>query len=1695
MSSPKGPAQQVDLAPFEEAAQRSEVRYAPSPNGPGDARKVFGRRGKIVAVVLLAGVLPCLASLVAEMWGGSAMVNEPVHEFVEVAGGCIAVGVALLLLLQARHERGADHLGWVAAALLAMGLLDAVHGLAPFGLAWSWLRHGATLTGGVLFALVWVRPPAWVRERMGMFVLGVGALALAGGVLLWARPQGLPQPWSGSEYLPLVKVVNGAGGVGFLAAAMFFLRRYAGMGRGEDLVLASHTLLFGTAGVMFGFSHLWGADWWVWHGFRLGAYGIVLIAAYEVVVDLYGELARGKARLEERVRERTAELEGVLAERKRAEEALRESEQRFRALFENMSEGFALGEALSGPDGTARDFRFLEINDAFTRQSGLTREILGRPMRQVLPNLEGYWAERYCQVALGGEPVHFDAPNVDTGKHYDVFCYSPSKGQFAIVFTDMTERKRAEAALRESEARMRAVFGALGEGIIFIDRECRVQEVNEAAERMGYSLKFLTSPHSDPRFQILRSDGSLLPVEEQPGPRALRTGQAVRNFEMGVPSECGELRWVLQSAQAVEDGKGQIIGAVSSFFDITERKRAELELKTSEEKFSRIFSSSPNAISVSRFEDGVILDVNEMYLRLFGVSREEVIGHKSSELGLFDFQDEAERRKWLDLIATGKMRSYEMRYKTRTGTPLRVLLSTDITTMGGEECIIATLEDVTERKQAEAKLRESEERFRVAQELSPDGFTILRPVRDGGGQVVDFTWLYANATAERFTGKRLEELEGRRLLELFPGHRDAEFWEAYRHVAESGERRVLEAYYSGETVAPTWFRIAVVPVGGDVAVLAQDITERKRSEVTLSERARLLDLSYDAIMVRDAHDRITYWNKAAEETYGYSRAEALGQVPHDLLKTEFPEPLESIRARLHQDNRWTGELTHTRLDGTRVTVASRWSLDRDPQGQPAGILETNTDITERKQAEESVRQSEEQLRALADSMLNLAWCANGDGYLTWYNRRWYEYTGTTPEQMEGWGWQNVHDPQALPAVMERWQASIATGEPFEMTFPLRGADGKFRRFLTRGHPLKDAQGHVVRWFGTNTDVEELKRSEEALRQSEDRLRLALQVADLGTWDLDLVTGSAIRSLRHDQIFGYQELQPEWTLEIALRHVLQEDRLKVQEAHARADETGGMSVEARVCWADGSIHWINSRGRFYYDSEGRPVRIIGIVADITERKRAEEALRQRAEEALRMSEQEFRSLAEAMPQIVWATRPDGWNIYFNQQWVDYTGMTMEESHGHGWNRPFHPDDKQRAWGAWQRATQHDERYSLECRLRRADGVYRWWLIRGEPMRGANGEILKWFGTCTDIEEIKQAQAALQEAKDMLEQRVIERTAALQKSQQLLQDVIDGSPSPIFLKDSDGKFLTINTALEKMLGRAREELKGKTDYDIAPQGVADYWRAHDKQVMETGKAIQIEEVADLPDGHHIFLANKFPLVDANGQTYGVGAISHDITDRKRMEKQMEASLREKEVMLKEIHHRVKNNLQVIASLVDLQAGEIKEPGLLETFADIRDRVRSMALVHEKLYQSESLARVNFADYMQSLLGYLSRSHAKPGTTIELKTESQAVLLSVDKAVPCGLMISELVSNAYKHAFRGRASGEIRAALSAGADGRVCLRVGDNGVGLPPGLDWRQCRSLGLRLIRLLSEQLHAVVEVRSRGGTEFLLVFEPEKSVEE
>jgi two-component sensor histidine kinase len=267
---------------------------------------------------------------------------------------------------------------------------------------------------------------------------------------------------------------------------------------------------------------------------------------------------------------------------------------------------------------------------------------------------------------------------------------------------------------------------------------------------------------------------------------------------------------------------------------------------------------------------------------------------------------------------------------------------------------------------------------------------------------------------------------------------------------------------------------------------------------------------------------------------------------------------------------------------------------------------------------------------------------------------------------------------------------------------------------------------------------------------------------------------------------------------------------------------------------------------------------------------------------------------------------------------------------------------------------------------------------------------------------------------------------------------------------------------------------------------------ERVREQGQAVETEIA--IPDGRTLNFFAIHPLNEDYINLYGM-----DLTEHKRVEtalrdseEHLKTSLGEKDVLLKEIHHRVKNNMQVISSLVDLQADEVGDAALRGIFQDVVNRVRSMAMVHEKLYQSGDLARVEFADYTETLLGYLWRALKGAASGIQLDLDLAPVFLPVNLAVPCGLVLNELFSNALKHAFNGRESGRVTVSLQEDADGKVQLEVRDDGIGLPPGLDSQKAGSLGLRLVQMLARQLKATVAVKSDSGTVFTITFKGPKS---
>ncbi len=304
--------------------------------------------------------------------------------------------------------------------------------------------------------------------------------------------------------------------------------------------------------------------------------------------------------------------------------------------------------------------------------------------------------------------------------------------------------------------------------------------------------------------------------------------------------------------------------------------------------------------------------------------------------------------------------------------------------------------------------------------------------------------------------------------------------------------------------------------------------------------------------------------------------------------------------------------------------------------------------------------------------------------------------------------------------------------------------------------------------------------------------------------------------------------------------------------------------------------------------------------------------------------------------------------------------------------------------------------------------------------------------------------------------------------------------------EGPFLTeernlINSLAER-LGKVIEHKRAEEERRAANQQL----RAANQQLIASEQQLKAAIQQLQASGQQLKTANQQLMAGEQQLRAANQQLQADVAERTHAEERIAASLREKEVLLKEIHHRVKNNMQIISSILSLQSGLIKNRHTLKVFADSQNRIRSMALVHEKLYESKDLARIDFAEYVRSMTGYLLSLHGI-GNGIRFRIDIKDILLDVNAAIPCGLIINELVSNSLKHAFPKGRKGQIYIGLRSAEAGKLTLTVKDDGVGLPKGLDFKKTKSLGMQLIIMLTEQLGGSIEVDTKKGATFKITF--------
>ncbi len=800
-------------------------------------------------------------------------------------------------------------------------------------------------------------------------------------------------------------------------------------------------------------------------------------------------------------------------------------------------------------------------------------------------------------------------------------------------------------------------------------------------------------------------------------------------------------------------------------------------------------------------------------------------------------------------------------------------------------------------------------------------------------------------------------------------------------------------------------------------VLERNIQEEKHGSDLLREREEQFRQA-----CRLGQVATWVWDLKADKFSVNWAGNAEDEAEYDVYSSSVhPDDRASVRRRFEDASRCAGELVveyrALRADGAVRWKAARGDCESLNGNVPVRMTGAIIDITDRKNAEMALADSERQFELLADSIPNLAWMAHADGSIFWYNQRWYEFTGTTLEQMQGWGWQSVHDPAALPLVMERWRTCISNREPFEMEFPLRGADGVFHWFLTRITPVPGRDGELIRWFGTNTDVTEIREAREALRESESH---------------------------------------------------------------------------------------------------------------------------------------FRQIANSLPQLVWIAGPDGSVQWLNQRWYDFTGSTAEQSERDGWTQFTHPEDWALRAANWEHSFATAALVESESRCRRFDGVYRWFLIRGNPVLGPNGEIVKWFGTYTDIEDYKHAQTEILNLNHQLEARVAERTAELseanaelRRTQTWLRAVLDSATqASIIATDNAGAITIFNSGAEKLLGFTARELVGThAPFLLDPRDPLDAshrtrlpeeQRQSGEEALHPGArpdaAFVRESVFIHRDGTHIDVSVAHtPMVDSHGERLGTLSIALDIRSQKSLERQLNQNnleLREqttraqdanraKSDFLAVMSHELRTPMNAILGMADLLWESDLAP-MQRQYVEVFRRAGAnlLTLLNNILDLSKiesgqfELENIDFA-----LADVVDRTADMIRPRAQIKHIDLIVRISPD--VPAVLVgdsarLQQILINLLGNAVKFTERGEIKISITADpADrGRLHFEVTDTGIGIPEDKldsifsDFKQAESsttrrfggtgLGLGICRRLVARMNGSLALKSKLGTgssfEFDALFE-------
>ncbi|MCU0431891.1 MAG: PAS domain S-box protein [Bacteroidia bacterium] len=1274
------------------------------------------------------------------------------------------------------------------------------------------------------------------------------------------------------------------------------------------------------------------------------------------------------------------------------------------------------------------------------------------------------------------------------------------------VIRDVTEKVEAEIKLRRSQASLENVLNAINQVVYHFDFSTQGRP---KVLYLSSNIEDLLGVDYDEYYNDPLKFGQYCHPDDLPGVLSILREQKKDHLPKTyryrfLHLKTKEYFWLEEYVVKTYDADNNVLTAFGITRNITEQKEAEDRLRTSEERFRMLAQNADDIIFRLSLEPSPHYEyISPSIETITGYSPEEFYKDPLAGFNLIHPDDRGPFIHSQEVIAGKKKpvqgstdeENYVVRWVRKDGQIIWTETRNKriIDASGKTIAVEGISRDITRSKKAEEEIIASREFYRTLIEQSPDGIIFL----DLKGNL-----LSANPEAYKIMGATDGyKLKSKNIFEyVVPDFHD--YTRNRLGKVMKGEQvpfGVIQVYdVHGETIEveskPILYEFqgspAIIVFVRDLSVfrklekeqlrvqvmeennqkLQNEIQERIRAERQLSETQKnlrlLFDSSLDTISSADRDGHITEFNAAAERTFGYTREEALGEHLSILFGGD-EEQAALVTARLQADGYYSGEVTNKRKNGQLFTSLLAASLLRNEEGEVIGSMGVSRDITERKTFERQLLETQKYLRLLIDSSIDMIIASDKDGNITEFNAMAEQAFGYTREEALKMHvnqlYKNDDEGRRISKTLME-ENSYFSGEIINK----RKNGEEFNSFLSASI-LRNEDGEVVGSMGISRDISDRLKAEQELRLREEKYRAVFNQAYTGIALVSVESGNYIEvNERLCNMLGYSKTE---LLEMTV-HDLQlpgdlsrlpkgEDFIKLGFRH--------IVDEHRYRHKNGDTVFVNITITLVRGDDNQPLHFVYVYEDLTPKRKTEEQLRIQAAK--------LNAIIESSTHIIWTIDRHNKLTSFNHNQADWFKRAYNEVPYIGLDMLGYSfrmsEEYARFWDEKVQKTFAGEPQYFELPSTMKDGTIAWREVYLNPITGHNDEVIEVSCIAHEITEMKRAQEKIHRQAEQL------------------NAIIESSTHMIWTSDREHKMTSFNKqqsdwilrayGMRPWVGMPIDEVKKRTG-----EAYSDFW---DQKFIATfaGKPQYFESKFEHKNGQitwrEVYLN---PIRNEKGEVVELSCIAHDITEKKAIDENLRQSLKEKEVLLKEVHHRVKNNLQVISSILNLQKAYVRDKKTLELLHESQNRIKSMAFVHESLYQTKDFSNINFADYIGNVTRNLMHSYASTESPPELELSLAPIQLNLDTAIPCGLIINELLSNALKYAFRKKKNGKITLQLTEN-QGNIKIVIADNGSGLPETVDYRNTESLGLQLVVTLVEQINGKIKLENKKGAKFTIEF--------